>query len=242
MRRRWDLPFGRMNLLRHHPNWVRSTGFLLLRRYTGSQFPRPAAAPIVGFAARPASSVDSDSGATYANETVYWHVVDRVSVNGVLHQQDADQAHCAAYDSNGYVGAIPNTPIVARLIPVGDGTRVRLQWLYNPVDQQAAPERFDIFHNSGSGDIDWGTVQESIDYIDGREWYSWRSGSFSPGDSVKVSVRARTASGVYSLVPRVADNFIGGHPNYDIPAGSYDDGLVHEIEAISLTAPEAPQW
>jgi hypothetical protein len=67
------------------------------------------------------------------------------------------------------------------------GPKVWLLWLYYPIGQGAAPERFNIYWGSGTGEIDYGSALGSVDYI-GPRYYGFETGVVSE-DCYKFCVR-----------------------------------------------------
>lgn len=240
VRRRWDLGLRRANLHKAaHPLSLRSTGFLLLRRWSGSKYPRPRPATCVGIAARSTGgtpvpqTVSSDGGASYGN-AIWWHVADTVSKAGVWQAGDPRYAQASVWAGGANVGPIPNTPdhVTARQTTTG---AIRLCWHYNRLEQQVQPERFDVFVDDGAGNFTLGSPTDSVTYVAGLEWYSWTSQVWADGTTRNVIVRARSAAGVYSLIPETADIYIGATSDYSVGAGTGT-----KIRSGSLTAQAAP--
>lgn len=219
--------------------WFATEGVLLLHRYEGSQDPRPAFAPVVGHARRPASEVSSDGGATYNGDNIYWHWVETIGRGGIAAATPNRLTRAVVYESGAYVGLMPEPPTHVSLRQTTD-RKVVVSWVYNPLDQQAAPATFKVFSNGGSGAIDLVTPVGSVNYVSGRYVYRWVSGQYAAGTEIAFTVRAKSAGDVYSLIPVHADAYQGPYQQY---------GSLPEIKAPviliverSLTAPAAPAF
>ena len=219
-----------------HAWWV-TEGVLLLHRYTGALAPRPWFAPVVGHALRESATVSSDSGAGYGGDNIYHHWVEKIGRGGVAAPTPERLTRTVVYDDGSYVGLIPNPPTRISLRQKA-GRKIVVTWVYNPLDQQVAPEAFEVYSNGGSGAIDLDDPVGEVDYVAGKYLYRWVSDAVAAGTEIAYTVRAVSAAAVYSLMPRHADAYQG-------PAQQYGAIELYEVPAIlvveqSLTAPEAP--
>jgi len=74
------------------------------------------------------------------------------------------------------------------------GDRVRVAWLYKPLEQGCEPVCFRIYGDGGSGgQVDYGTALGSIDYAGGR-FYVWDSGQLETG-VYRFAVRSQEREG-----------------------------------------------
>lgn len=217
--------------------WARPDGLAVLRRWSGTKYPVPYMPEIVGHEPEAATSITSAVGATYANDTVYWHIIERFSPSGIAAPAYLEDAEPVVWGASGYVGAVPNTPVNVRVVQV-TGPKALVTWQYNPAREQATPATFEIFSDAGTGTMDWSTVVASVSYVAGLGSYAWRSGVLTAG-SRQYSVRAKTAGGIYSLAPLVGDLHIGGIGSYIPPAGTKGVGV--QIRTTAPAAPPAPR-
>jgi hypothetical protein len=72
-----------------------------------------------------------------------------------------------------------------------DGDRVELVWFYHSIGQKAAPARFEIHSDNGSGQIDYENAVAQMDYT-GRRFYSWQSETL-PAEKYLFCIKAFTA-------------------------------------------------
>lgn len=125
---------------------------------------------------------------------VYYYVLRHVNNCG-------DEVHSgtmvrAAFDGDGNwiePGCNDVFDIWARQIP---GPRVRLVWYYYPADEQAECERFNVYADNGSGQIDFENVLGTVAY-QGKGLYSYESGVLSEG-AYLFCVKCRSQSGLES--------------------------------------------
>lgn len=76
------------------------------------------------------------------------------------------------------------------------GGRVRLEWLYCPLDQETAPIRFNVYADNGDGSIDFDVPLATITY-QGRRFYRYVT-DVLPDGTHRFVVRAEGADGVES--------------------------------------------
>jgi hypothetical protein len=92
------------------------------------------------------------------------------------------------------VGAQPNAPQSLSAICLSAG-RIALDWYYNAAGQEAPPSVFNVYHNAGSGAVDYGTIVGTATYIQGKGVYRFETGALSDGVRYTLAVRAQTAAG-----------------------------------------------
>jgi len=76
------------------------------------------------------------------------------------------------------------------------GGRIRLEWLYCPLDQQAEPARFNVYAAGADGQFDFGAPLATIVY-GGRRLYRYLTDALAEGEHHFV-VRAQAANGIES--------------------------------------------
>ena len=222
-----------------HCAWHATEGVLLLHRYIGDQAPRPAFAPVVGHAFRPAGSVASDVGTTYDGDNIYWHWVEVIGRGGIPAATPNRLTRAVVYADGAWVGLLPNPPTRVALAQTTD-RKVVVSWAYNPLDEQVVPATFKVFSNGGSGPIDLDTPVGSVDYVAGEYVYRWVSGQYAAGTEIAFTVRAKSAADVYSLIPVQADAYRGTYEQYAaLPTIKAASILIVER---SLSAPPAPAF
>ena len=150
--------------------------------------------PIVGAAGADASTVQTFPWMSHDADTTYVYRLTAVCGGGVENGMDETIAEARFDDAGDWCGLVPNSPSDLRVTPMADGTFL-VQWAYSAEDQQASPSDFHIYHDAGTGTVDFETVVASVSYRAGRYHYAYTSGSFDHGTRVTWAVRAAAASG-----------------------------------------------
>lgn len=181
--------------------------------------------------AGPAGSVDYDTpvGATSASsatpaaiatfpgsvldaDTTYQFALRAVGRGGV-EETNQTVALLVRTDGDGVPGgAAPNPPVRLQAVAVSGG-RIVLHWRHERAGEQAAPATWRIYHDNGTGTMDYGTPLASIR---GRRY---RTSAYADGTVVQFAVRAVSAGDVEeqntNTVTATADD--SGPPDMDAP-------------------------
>lgn len=164
-----------------------------LRRRVG-QVPDDSA-PIVGAAGADATTIHTFGWIEHEASTAYVYRLTAVSGGGVENWTD-EVAAAAEFDASGnWVGARPNSPADLRVAPAEGGTFV-LRWTYGRQGEQAEPACFHVYHDGGTGTVDFETVVATVAYRRGRFHYCYHSEGFANGTRVRWVVRAVSAGQV----------------------------------------------
>jgi len=94
------------------------------------------------------------------------------------------------------VTAKPNHPTEFSVAPLAAG-EFRLEWAYNTTGQGATPTHFNIYHDAGTGTVDYATVIDTVTLTSGVEThyrYDTSGGAFTDGETYRFAVRAATAA------------------------------------------------
>ena len=148
-----------------------------------------------GAAGSLATSIGNFPWHPHAASTCYVYAIKAIGGGGV-ESEASRPARVAEFDvESALLGPRPNGPseLTAR---AAAGGRFELRWVYPSRRQEAAPSGFHIYHDGGTGLIDYGTVVASVPYRRGRVHYHWLSGPFGHGARRIWSVRAVSAEGV----------------------------------------------
>jgi hypothetical protein len=79
------------------------------------------------------------------------------------------------------------------------GGRLSLRWTYTREGEQVEPQSFRLYHDGGSGSVDYDTVIATVPYRRGRFHYRFESAPFADGTRVRWAVRAVSATGAEDL-------------------------------------------
>lgn len=230
--------FGQRTVARRgRPGWILQGGANLLLRWAGERLPWPKvcvpgerAAEIVGFAWPEAEHVYTYADVLHQADTIYHYAMVQASGGGVLNGIEPFEVVTRSFDGGASVrGLMPNTPGALDVQLLADN-RPLLSWSYSAARQQTAPARFRVYLTAGPT-FDFANPDGSVDYVRGRTRYSWAGPVLSAGDVRYFTVRAESAAGVLSLIPR------GGL----CPAGSYDSVELGRCPIVRVpVGPPAP--
>jgi hypothetical protein len=104
-----------------------------------------------------------------------------------------------------------------------------LRWTYSREGQQAEPAVFHVYHDGGSGVIDFGHVVASIAYRRGQFHYQYLSGAFPEGTRIQWAVRAASSGGA----EEVNEYVVAGRSRVEPPPVN---------PAVVMTRIEASGW
>jgi len=75
-----------------------------------------------------------------------------------------------------------------------EGAKAQLDWKYNTFEQEVAPSEFNVYHNSGGGGVDYGTIQATVTYVTGVFQYQTTLTSLTDGLTYVFGVRSKTGA------------------------------------------------
>ncbi len=172
-----------------------------LRREIGS-VPQ-AGSRIVGAAGFDAAQIRTFPWVSHAANATYTYRVTVINGGGVEEWAE-ETVSITGFDASGnWVGARPNPPGDLRVIPLAGG-KFLLQWTYTREGEQAEPAAFRVYHDGGSGSVDYNTIIASVAYRRGRFHYMYTSIAFTHGTRVRWAVRAASAAGAEEKNTQVA--------------------------------------
>ncbi len=149
----------------------------------------------VGAAGRGATAIANFGWCPHAGGTVYAYAVKSIGGGGV-ESAASWPAAVAEFDVYGsLLGVRSNGPTDLSVQPASGGAFM-LRWVYASRYEEAEPASFQVFHDSGTGTVDYTTVVGQVGYVRGRAHFSYGSSGFSHGVRVIWGVRAVTAGGV----------------------------------------------
>jgi hypothetical protein len=125
-------------------------------------------------------------------KSTYVYVVRRFNRCGDL-EGTLGAAARVSFDASGdLVEPRPNDVFDSRA-EVIQGDKVLLRWFYSPLEEKSGPALFNIYHDSGSGQVDYVNPAATITY-EGRRFYSCTIGPLGPGEGL-FAIRAEDANG-----------------------------------------------
>lgn len=186
-------------------------GYNLYRSVTGVPLTNT---PPVGAAGADATTVRTFPWISHQADSCY--VYRLTSLNGGGAENVCDEIVCVAcFDAEGrWVGLRPNAVSDLRLNLLADG-RFEVAWSYSREGEQVEPAYFEVFHDGGSGEVDFDTVVGTVAYRRGRVHYAHVSEPFAHDARVRWAVRAVSAEGARSESGAVVTGRAAAQP----PAG-----------------------
>ncbi len=149
----------------------------------------------VGAAGRNATTIANFTWRPHAASTRYFYTIKAVGGGGVESAASLP-ARIAEFDqSGGLLGLRPNAPNDLNVSPVAGG-KFLVKWVYCARFQEAMPAEFRLYHDAGTGTVDYQTVIAQVSYRPGRVHYSYTSAAFAHDARRIWSVRAVTAGSV----------------------------------------------
>lgn len=174
-------------------SFPRIRGGYNLRRSVG-QIP-DASTLIVGAAGVDMETVRTFGWVTHEADTAYVYRLTAINGGGVENWTDVVTLD-TAFDGSGYwVGARPNAPGDLQVAPAAGGTLL-LRWTYSREGEQAEPYEFHVYHDGGTGTVDFDSVVANVPYRRGRFHCSYLSEAFDHGTRIRWAVRAVSTSKV----------------------------------------------
>ncbi len=172
-----------------------TNGYFYPRIYGGYNLSRAvggvpdASAEIVGAAGFDASTIATFPWIGHEPETTYSYRLTALNGGGrenLSHVETAD----AVFDDGGiWLGALPNAPGDLGVRPAAGG-RFLVTWTYNHEGEAAPPVHFNLYHDGGTGTVDYDTVVATVTYRRGQYHFAYTSNPFANNTRVTWAVRA----------------------------------------------------
>jgi hypothetical protein len=191
--------------------WVRRRGCAAV--YRGDSPAEIDLGRIVHVADAPSGVVTLPAHLPHPPGSAYCYLVRRFNGCGGQEQTHAAQV-CARIGADGQLAEpLPNAVLGLKSEQAGGG-RLRLTWFYCSLDQEAAPEEFNIYWDSGTGQIDREHALATVPYA-GRRFYQHETAPLGAGrytfvvcpgntDHVEGASLASITCAVSALAPEAA--------------------------------------
>jgi len=124
----------------------------------------------------------------------FWYALRAVGGGGIEAEEPNLAAACQLDEAGLLQGALPGDVARAWAEPIEEG-RIQLRWRYSSVYQGARPTQFVIYHDNGSGQIDYANPAGVVEYDLRRRFYTWTSEPYGDGTRVRFYVCAASAAG-----------------------------------------------
>ncbi len=171
--------------------WMRRSGCSAL--YRGPSMPQIDFANVLAVAAQDAASISPPAYVPHDGGSTYFYVIRRF--NNCGHQEHTlAGAVKLVLDAQGDIAEPTPNRIFALRVEQIDANRVRLVWYYSPLEQESAPACFNVYCDSGTGQIDYENPIAAVGY-EGRKFYSYESSALGVGRYL-FAIRAEDAAGI----------------------------------------------
>lgn len=172
---------------------------------------------LAGAAGADAAMIHTFPWIRHEPNTTYTYLLTSMNGGGIENSTEGPTVAVSFDGSGRWTGLLPNSPADLRITPA-EGGRFMVRWTYNAGDEQTAPDRFHVYHDSGTGTIDYVAVVRSVAYRRGRFHYEYLSLPFSDGQLVRWCVRAVSPDGVEEGNTRTAFSCAQAQPPPGPPA------------------------
>jgi len=113
------------------------------------------------------------------NSSTYFYVVRRTNNCGIQ-EQTMGAAVKVAIDADGNLTPLSPNNIFKVKVEQVDGNKIYLLWYYCPIEQKTKPVGFNVYHDEGTGQIDYQDSIKTIIYT-GSVFYSYKSDALGAG-------------------------------------------------------------
>jgi hypothetical protein len=171
--------------------WVRVSGCSAL--YRGAGMEEVDFANILAIAAQDAREIQPPSYLLHNSNSTYFYVVRRFNNCG-YRECNLSAAVEVSIDAGGELAKPQPNNIFCSKTEQMDGNKIHLVWFYCPVGQKSKPERFKIYWDGRTGQIDYEDPIATIIYR-GRKYYDYETIAPEAGRYL-FAIRAEDAHGV----------------------------------------------
>ena len=171
--------------------WPRVAGCSAL--YRGDNMETIEFADVLAVAGINAGEISPPGYVPHDNGSDYFYVVRRVNNCGD-EEYTLSAAVRVSIDADGELAQPQPNSIFEVRAEQTKPNKIRLVWFYCPVEQQSGPACFNVYCDSGTGQINYENPVATIRYA-GRRFYSYQSESLE-ADTYLFAIRAEDAGGV----------------------------------------------
>lgn len=182
--------------------WVRLSGCSAL--YRGASMGRIDFTNILAIVAQDAREIQPPSYLLHSSNSTYFYAVRRFNNCG-YRECTLIAAVEISIDAGGELAKPQPNNIFCSKTEQVDSNKIRLVWFYCPLEQKSEPERFNIYWNGQTEQINYDNPVATISY-QGRKYYNYETIALETGRYL-FAIRAEDAHGVEnnSLVRSIID-------------------------------------
>ena len=199
--------------------WMRAGGCFAL--YRGPEMRCIDFENILSVANLKAAFISPPCYVEHGGDSTNFYVVRRFNQCGFQERTLAAAVKLSLDTDGDLVEPRPND-IFSSIAEAAEGDKVRLTWFYSVLEQKAAPAYFNIYHDAGTGQIDYDNPIAAIAY-DGRKFYSYERSTPGAGRYL-FAIRAEDAVGVENDSPALL--------RIEVPPGSPDAIVILNVQAV----------
>jgi hypothetical protein len=189
--------------------WIRVAGCSAL--YRGLDMDHIDFTNILTVADQDASTISPPNYLPHDSKTTYFYVIRRFNHSGRWELTLRAAVKVPIDTDSELVKPHPNKAFALKAEKL-DGNKVRLTWLYCPIEQGSPPVRFNVYYDGATGFIDYETPLSTIEYK-GQTFYSYTSDALQSG-RYQFAVKAQDANDVeHSSSARLAIESDGINPD-----------------------------
>jgi hypothetical protein len=144
-------------------------------------------------AAKDCCNISPHSYLSHNNSTTYFYVVRRLNNCGYSELTLAATVKMSI-DTDGEQEKPQPNKAFAPAAKQTDGNKVQLVWFYCPLGQKSPPKSFNIYYDSGTGQVDYENPLDTISYK-GQKFYTYQSDTLETGSYLFV-IKTLDANGI----------------------------------------------
>ena len=148
------------------------------------------------------SQIQPPSYILHSNNTSYFYVVQRISKCGSEERTLSAAVKVAINSEGDLTEPQPNSICILRN-QQSTNNENEFIWFYSPIDQKSEPACFNVYYDSGIGEIDYENPVAIIPYA-GRIFYSYQSGSLDAGRYL-FAIRVEDIAGTEDISSSLAE-------------------------------------
>ncbi|MHC4678127.1 MAG: LamG domain-containing protein [Planctomycetota bacterium] len=171
--------------------WVRVGGCSAL--YRGPGMEQIDFETILAVAEQSACKISPPSYLPHNSNSTHFYVVRRFNHCG-YHELTLAAAARVSLDVQGELASSRPNKVFASKAEKAHANKVRLIWFYCPLVQESPPARFNIYHDSGTGQIDYENPIDTVSYK-GQKFCTYESDALQAGRYL-FAIRAEDPAGI----------------------------------------------
>ncbi len=171
--------------------WVRISGCSVL--YRGPGMGEIDFENILAVSEQDACEISPPGYISHSSGSIYFYIIRRFNNCGCQERTLAAAVKVSIESTGELAESRPNNISNSEVQQV-DGNKIQFVWFYCPIAQKSQPERFNVYYDDRTGQIDYENPLATIGYK-GRKFYSFQSSTLEAGKYL-FAVRAEDTEGL----------------------------------------------